>query len=168
MYEEKSPINTHTPTKEHTVTKCATYVAISCSRAIIISPPITLPALGTSWNSVTGYKSPWPGSRLVQYKAFVARLARVAVAGIPYHVTHRATAIRTFFSRLPQFGNTVHESGRTSKGKRDLYPFPHFSRTGPYRYDSHPRAPVPKFTRVIRPSALSSKRLVVPATSLSR
>jgi len=38
---------------------------------------------------VAGYKFPWPVWRLPQYKDTVARPARVLVAGIQDHVTHR-------------------------------------------------------------------------------
>jgi hypothetical protein len=40
-------------------------------------------------NLGAGYKSPSPALRALQYERIVARLARVVIPGIPYHVTHR-------------------------------------------------------------------------------
>jgi len=63
-------------------------------------------------NSGTGYKFPSPAPRVLQYERIVARPARVAVPGIPYHVTHRGNRRQdvffSFSSHPPRLWNSCH------------------------------------------------------------
>ena len=88
---------------------------------------IRLRRMNTEPIFVTGYKSSWPGSRWPQHKAIVARLARVAVAGVPYHVTRRSNRREDIL--FPPAAIRKHDITTRSKikGERKLVFYPRFS-----------------------------------------